>query len=351
METVIQPEFKLLYDGTDITGDVSRFLTDMTYTDRSEGESDELSVTLEDTDALWRGNWYPEKGAKLTLEYGYPGELVPAGEFEIDEISLQGVPDTITIRAMAAVVSKKLRTRGSYAHENKTLRQVVEATAQRSGLTVEGEIEDIRFNRITQDRQTDLDFLRQLAYDYGYLFSIRGDKVIFTSIFDIEEGEPVTEIARRELTYYSIRDKVNFTYESAEVSYQNPLANLVLNATREDDREQLGRDQLRLRSRVENRQQAEIKARVALYRENSKQQQGTISLTGNPELVAGVNIELIGLGQLSGIYNIGQSAHTFTRGGGYVTSLQIKRVGLVDSAKQTAQPEAPENLGFEIEDF
>jgi phage protein D len=351
METVIQPAFKLLYDGKDITEDVSRFLVDLVYTDHSEGESDELSVTLEDTDALWRGGWYPDKGAKLTLEYGYPDNLVLAGEFEIDEISMQGVPDTITIRGMAAVVSKQLRTKGSFAHENKTLRQIVEATAARNGLTVEGEIEQLRLQRVTQDRQTDLDFLKQLSYDYGYLFSIRGEKLIFTSIFDIEEGDPVKEIARRDLKSYSIRDRINFTYESCDVSYQNPLANLVFNSTREDDREQLGRDQLRIRTRVENRQQAEIISRVALYRANSKQQQGTLSLQGDPELVAGINIELIGLGQLSGIYNLGTSRHTISRGNGYVTDLEIKRVGLVDSVKQAATPERPESVGYDVEDF
>jgi uncharacterized protein len=351
METVKTPEFKLLYQGTDITSDVSRFLVDLVYTDRSEGESDELSVTLEDTDALWRGDWYPEKGAKLTLEYGYTDNLVPAGEFEIDEIALSGAPDTITIRGMAAVVNKQLRTKGSYAHENKTLQQIVEATAARSGLTVEGEFEQLRIQRMTQDRQTDLEFLKKLADEWGYLFSIRGDKLIFTSIFAIEEGDAVKTYARSALSSYSISDKVNFTYESAEVSYQNPLANLVLNATRQGDREQLGRDQLRIRSRVENKQQADVKARVALYRANSRQQQGSITLEGDPELVSGININLLNLGQLSGKYNVFETRHAITRSAGYTTSANIKRVGLVPDGDKGPEQNPAEGLEYEIEDI
>lgn len=352
METVIQPEYKLLYNGTEITADVSRFLIEVSYTDRSEGESDELAVTLEDTDALWRGDWYPEKGARLTFEYGYPNNLVPAGEFDIDEISLDGPPDTITIRAMAAVTNKEIRTKRSFAHENKTLRQVVEATAARSGLSVQGVIDDVRFNRLTQDRQTDLEFLKKLSYEFGYLFSIRGDRVIFTSIFAIEQAAPAKSLLRRDLSSYNIRDKVGQTFQKADASYKNPLDNRVIRAQVDAIRDTyLAADTLQIRSRSETQQQADRKARVALYRENSRQQQGSVSFKGDPDIVAGVNIEILQIGELSGIYNVASSRHAFNRSSGYITALEIKRVALVDQSQHTAAPEPVEDLGYEIEEF
>jgi uncharacterized protein len=354
VEKVIAPVFRVTYAGKDITADVSKDLIELSYADRSEGESDELSITVQDRDAKWRTDWYPEKGAKLTLEYGYAEDMVSAGDFEIDEISAAGPPDVLAIRALAAVVNKQIRTKRSVAHENKTLKQIVEATAQRAGLTLEGKIENVRIARITQNRKTDIEFLRDLADAYGYIFNIRGDRLVFTSIFDLEDGEPVAQIRRRELTRYNIKDKINFTYRSAQVAYANPLTKKVVRGASSGLTEinaDLSVNEIESRGRAEDPAQAALFAKVALYRANSRQQEGSVELPGRPSIVSGVCVELVALGKLSGKFYVERSTHTFTRDNGYTTSLELKRVGLVDSSMQAPEPVEETKKGYEIEDL
>jgi phage protein D len=86
-------------------------------------------------------------------------------------------------------------------------------------------------------------------------------------------------------------------------------------------------------------EQAKAKARARLYRENTKQNEGNITIPGNTLLVAGINIMLTGLGVLSGKYHVLESVHKIDRGSGYVTDVKIKRVGGVkDKKQQQAKP-------------
>lgn len=81
------PQARIIYEGKDISADISPYLLSVGYTDRLSGESDELELRLEDTDGRWRGDWYPGKGDSLTVSIGYAGqEPVSCGSFEIDEI-------------------------------------------------------------------------------------------------------------------------------------------------------------------------------------------------------------------------------------------------------------------------
>ena len=335
---VRQPIFKVQYAGKDITSEISSNLISVTYTDHAEGESDEIEIQVEDSGGLWRGDWYPSKGEKITLDIGYDGNLVPCGTFEVDEIELQGPPDTICIRGLAAPITGKLRTKNIKAYEKQNLKQIADTIAGKNGLSVTGEIEDIRFDRVTQNRETDLGFLRRISYEYGHVFSIRDKKLIFTTIYKLEEGNPVKEIDRSELTSYSITDKTAQSFKNAEVKYHNPADKKVVDATKDktEAKEITKGDTLFMTTKAENKQQAEQKARAALHRANSKQQEGSLSLEGEPLLLAGNNFELTGMGEMSGKFHIMKSVHKITRSSGYSTSIEIKRVGYVEAKKQAS---------------
>lgn len=333
---VRSPKFTVEYAGKNITADVAENLIRLSYTDAAEGESDEVVITLEDSAGLWRSDWYPTKGEKLTISIGYDDLLVPCGTFEIDEIELTGPPDSITIKALAVPIKSTLRTKKNKAHENKTLKQIAQTIAGDNGLTLTGEIEDVRFERITQNRETDLGFLKRISYEYGHVFSVRDKKLIFTTIYALEEAGPVTTIDRSQLTRYTIKDQTATGYAKAEVKYHNPADRKVIDGTKsEDDSKEITKgDTLVLTTKAENKQQAEKKAKAALHRANSKQQEGSLSLEGAPLLLAGNNFELTGMGQISGKFHVVKSVHTFDRSGGYSTSAEIKRVGYVEASKQ-----------------
>lgn len=343
MEAIRKPAFKLLYNSRDITEDISKYLLSVTYVDKIKGESDELDISVEDVNGLWRNTWYPKKGDVLKFSIGFnDSALVDCGTFEIDEITLSGPPDIATIKSLAAGVSKAVRTKLRKSFESQSLRQIAQYIADKHGFKLTGNIGNVNFERVTQNKETDLSFLHRIATDYGYLFSIRDKQLIFTSVFEIENGSAVTEINRTDLRSYSITDKTSETYKEANVKYHDPNSKKVNQAkvTTLQNKDNVtykqieSADSLEIRTKAESPAQAEQKATAALHYKNSLQQKGTVQLEGNPILVAGNNFTLAGLGTLSGKFNIEKSTHKIMKSGGYTLDLDIKRISpATDSQK------------------
>jgi phage protein D len=346
VEAVKEPYIKVEIASKDITSSMLKYLLALTYTDKVDGESDELEIEIEDSDGLWRGPWYPDKGAEIVVTIGDGMTKLKCGTFQIDEIEQTGPPDIMRIRGLAAGITQKLRTKKGKAHEKKTLKQIAEAVASDNGLTVKGTIPDVRFDRITQHRETDLKFLKRIGYEYGLLFSVRGKQLVFTTIYEIEERNGVMEIDRLDLTSYSIKDKATNTYKNAKVAYHNPVSKEVVKTDFVNNKDNVAYAQIAagdtkmIYSKSENKQQAEQKAKAALHRANSKQQEGSIRVIGNPLLVAGNNFTLTGMGNMAGKWHISESRHTITKGQGYETECTIKRVGTQGSKSSTKKAKA-----------
>lgn len=94
------------------------------------------------------------KGRFASSFIGYEGEkLLNCGIFEIDEIEFVTPPDVLTVKAIATGITKALCQNNSIAYENKTLKQIASEIAQKHSLTLIGDIEDVRVERITQNQE------------------------------------------------------------------------------------------------------------------------------------------------------------------------------------------------------
>lgn len=357
MEAVRRPKFLITYNGKDITTDLANNLLSVTYTDKTENESDEITISLEDKDGNWIGPWYPAKGDKIGLQFGYQDTgLVDGGQFEVDEVTMSGPPDTVSILGLATGIKKAVRTKNSKAYEKVTLKQIATEIASKHGMTVTGTIDNVQFTRVTQNREEDLAFLRRISDEYGHVFAIRDSKLVFTRIYDLEKGEPVFSIDRTDLLNYDLRDKTSNTFKKAKVSYHDPKDKEVkefeqtenTNADGATVTDTTAEDSLEVRTKAENKQQAELKAKAAMYRANSKQKEGSITVQGNPLLLAGNNIELTGMGAMSGKYHIMESTHSIDSSGGYTTSLSLKLVGYIEAVKQKSTKPRSTNTTYRV---
>lgn len=450
MEKVVSPKFTITYAGKDISEDISRYLISVVYTDRTQGESDEVEITVEDSDRLWMDSWYPSKGDKLEMSIGYDDLMIDCGSFTVDEIELHGPPDTVTIRALAAGINSPLRSKRSQAHEDQTLRQIAEVVAARQSLTIEdgtttttrikvnfaadraemtdaasdarralgtnikqlyvdtindhytallqtadnltqkgkpdeateirqtvalwrsawiakalpdiattrqtilnfaarldaiaASLKDVdqtvtrskldqKITRSTQNRETDLEFLRRIAMQFGVIFSVRGDLLIFASMYDIETGGANGVIGRSDVTSYNFKDKTTRTYTAARVSYHSALDKKeIVSEVQASSLDGVGEmatsgDTLLITQRVESEAQAEEIAKAALWHANSKTAEGTLEMPGRPTVVAGINIALSSdFGVMAGKWHVSESSHKIDRSSGYTTSVTIKRV-------------------------
>ena len=158
------PTYKIEYNNKNITKDVSDYVLSIEYSDYEHGQSDEITITFEDSESLWNGAWIPSKGDAPRLFIGYAGEkLLNCGIFEIDEIELNSPPDIIIVKGLATGIKKSFRQQNSVGYENKTLQQIASEVAKRHNLTLVGDIENIQVERITQNQERDLSFLKRLV--------------------------------------------------------------------------------------------------------------------------------------------------------------------------------------------
>ena len=339
------PTAVIQYANKDITADISPYMLEMVYTDALEGESDTVELQLEDVDGRWINAWYPEHGDTVELQLGYVGRpLLQCGEFEIDEIELHGPPDVATIKALSAGVKKSVRTRNGRAYENTTLAAIAQRIAKRNKLTLTGKIRDIRIDRVTQYQERDVEFLTRPAREYGYAFKIVGNKLVFTELADLRDGGTVATFKATDLIAIRLRDKIKDIYQEAKVKYHDPKTKkLVVYGVKGDQVTEVGQttvstkkqsgqstsgDTLKLSTRSGSKAAAQAKAQAALDDANLQQTAGSLTVPGNPKLVAGTTFELADCGKLSGKYLVESARHRLDRGGGYVTELEVKRVAL-----------------------
>ncbi|MCU7097926.1 phage late control D family protein [Salmonella enterica] len=332
ISAVITPVFTLLYGQKDITHDIAPYVLSVTYTDNIKSESDEIDVQVEDTSGRWRDAWYPGKGDTLTLQLGYQGEaLLDCGTFSIDEIELGAPPDTVSIRGVATSVNNALRTANSEGYEETTLAAIASRIAQKHGLALVGQIQPITIDRVTQYAETDVGFLKRLASDYGYALKVTADELIFSHLATLRSNAPVTTLTPQDVARWSLRDTINRIYKKATVSHQKSKDKTLVtynsdgSTTTEVRGKSTSADTLKVNTRAADEGTAQVKADAALDSNNEYQQTGSLSLMGEPQLIAGNKITLEGFGVLSGEWLITSARHSFDRSSGYSTEIEVGR--------------------------
>lgn len=176
---VLTPDFMLMLDSKDITGNISNRLMSLTMTDNRGFEADQLDIELDDADGLVE---LPLRGAVLTLYLGWKGfALIGKGSFTVDEVEHHGAPDTVTIRARSADFRGTLNSRREESWHDKTLGEIVAAIATRNKLTssVIPELAGIKIPHIDQSQESDAKFLTRLAERNGGEVSVKAGKLLF----------------------------------------------------------------------------------------------------------------------------------------------------------------------------
>jgi phage protein D len=327
--------WRIGYLGRDLTADLSPYVLGVTWTDYLSGQSDEISIELEDADDRWLGDWYPVKGDTLTLSMTYPGQApLNCGSFEVDEINADGPPSVVVIRGLSAGVSKGVRTRKGYAYENTTLAEVAAQVAKRNKLTLVGEIRPLRIDRITQFRERDLAFITRVGRQYGYAVKLRENKLIFTAMAGLRDGAPVRTISRKECSRYGLKDKIKDVYRSAKNTHHDPDSQKTIRSEAQDTRapdSQVGMetsaDELRINQRAPDAASAQAQAEAALGEANDERAGGSLTLPADRRLVAGAVVTLDpSWGRMAGDYLINQARHSKRRSSGTTADIEIRRV-------------------------
>ncbi|EDW4369654.1 phage protein D [Salmonella enterica subsp. diarizonae] len=342
---VPEPVFVLRYNLKDITHDITAYATSITFTDKLSGESDELEVELEDSEQRWRDAWYPGMGDTLALQLGFKGKpLTDCGGFSIDEIELSGPPDSVSIRGRSAPVTRAMRTRSNRGFENTTLAAIAGRIARKHKLKLEGQIEPLTLERITQYGESDLTFLKRLAQDYGYMVKVTPEKLIFSHLGKLRDAPVIRTITPQDVSRWTLRDTLHEVYKGGKNKHQNSQTRTLVTYkadgsqdTRQVKRaqvqvpfrlpeESVGADTLNTYERASNPAESHAKGKAKLDSKNEYKHAGTLSLgDGDLSLRAGASVTLSGFGQSDGKWLIISARHSFVRSSGLTTDIDIAR--------------------------
>lgn len=324
-----RPIVRLSYKGAPIYDEIRSIVTDLTFTDNLENEADEIDLKVDNSSGRWFDAWFPDHGDELEGALGYSaGAMKDMGLFYMDQPNASGSRsgDLFSMKGKSVPVKKALATKKTREFEKMSVGQIARKIAGENGFNVVGNPPDVTFDRITQRRETDLEFLKRLSGDYGAYFSVKGKQLVFILRGDVWSRPPVMLIRKgmREIISYDLKHEASKTHSKAKVSYFEGNQKKTINVEVEDKSVKTG-DTLKIDDRVENEGQAKKLAKSKLDKANEKQWSGSLTMVGDPLLVAGQVIELSGYGRWDRKYTIKRARHHDSRAS-YTTAIEVTGV-------------------------
>lgn len=215
----------VFFNKVDISDEIAHSISSVTYTDNSKNAIDDLEIELENLDYRWLKEWYPDENAQLVVgifeDLGNDeGKFLELGTFYVDEPTFEN--DRLTLKCIALPLDQNIRDQeNSKAWENVTLKELVTLIASNHEMSAELHCENEFYERLDQDKETDLAFINRVVKETGLNMKLTDDKII---IFDDEEMEKNETIEKWNINDYRIRSfslkkKNKEIYDKVEVSY------------------------------------------------------------------------------------------------------------------------------------
>ena len=325
---------RILYNGKDISVDLANYLKSMSYNDVMSDCADDLSITLEDMEELWEGDWMPDKGATISVSLvaqnweadGASEKQLELGLFEVDEIEIGGMPHEVTIKAVSVPDNNTLRgVERNRSWEKTKLSVILRDVAGESGMELYYDTpDDPEIDRAEQTEESDLVFLLRLCKDAGLALKIANGKIIVFDEVEYEKKEPVETLLREgsNIQSYRIRSQTREVYRACHVKYANPKKGVNIEYTFTPDEKKQGKT-LQVNEQVDSIAAAEKLAKKKLREKNCAEVTVELALMGSFDLLAGNTVNLKGFHVFDGKYIITKGSHSI--GNGYSLNLDLRR--------------------------
>ena len=217
----------VIFNKVDISDEIAHSISSLNYTDNSKNAIDDLEIELENLDYRWLKEWYPDENAQLLVgiheELETETNFLDLGTFYVDEPTFED--HKLTLKCLALPLDQNIRDqKNSVAWENITLKELVTQIANKHEMNAEIYAENVFFERLDQNQETDLAFINRVVKEIGLNMKVSDDKII---IFDDEEMEKndtieVFNIKDYRIRSFSLKKKNKEIYDKVEVSYYDP---------------------------------------------------------------------------------------------------------------------------------
>lgn len=324
-------EVEIWIAGKNVTADIKKYLKSVTFTDVMEGESDTAQINLHDSDRLFIGDWFPQRGdsCKITLikTEGDLREVMNLNDFEIDEItnSINNSGNTASIKLNSIANKSELRSIDkSRSWENVKLSKIAQDIAADGGMTLFYDTDiDPEIKRAEQKEKSNLSFLYGLCKKHYLALKVsEGNQLVIFDAEKYEQQEPAAKLSYGDgkILTFSGSATISKIYKGCHVKYQHGKDAVKYDYTYTDDTKESG-IVMEVNEKVESQAEAERLARCKLKDKNRDEIKININAMGDFAYNAGSVIELGNFGFYDGKYMLKKVQHTVDNGG-YVCKLE-----------------------------
>lgn len=216
-EVLLEPYYEIHINGKKLGDDLKKYITQVEV-EESDSEADLGRVTVADKDFIFSNNIELTKKTPIKIYMGHKKKFRLMLDGEITHIEADfgedGVPH-ITIGAIDNT-NKMTTTKKSRVFKNKTVADVVRAIAKEYGF--KPVVQDTKpiLEQITQENETDAQFLSKLADDEAYKL------YIITETNELYFGDKIRDFKIEENIYYNSGDNTIISFRPTFVEKNKP---------------------------------------------------------------------------------------------------------------------------------
>ena len=185
----MKPVFSIVANGRqDATDRIRQRLLSLTVTDEAGRQSDTAEIRLDDRDGVIE---LQPTGAELEISLGFDGgKETVTGRYTVDEIELEGPPDSMTIRARGADMRSNLKAQRTRSWDDVSIGDLVASIAADHGLEprVGRPFRAVRISHLDQTDESDMHLLTRLARDYDAVAKPARGRLLFVSRGEAESA-------------------------------------------------------------------------------------------------------------------------------------------------------------------
>ncbi len=176
------PEYHVTLNGHDLTTKIEPRLISLSLDESRSDDADTLMLTLDDADGRLA---IPKRGDVLRLSLGWTDTgVIDKGSFTVNETEHAGSPDTLTIQARSASMTKELSERRETSWHGETIGAIVRKIAGRHKLkpAIGDALAKILIAHIDQTNESDMSFLTRLSKRYDAVMNVKDSNLLFMPI-------------------------------------------------------------------------------------------------------------------------------------------------------------------------
>lgn len=335
----------MMYEKTDISEQISRDIESFSYSDVAASKSDSVSITIRASEDKWKGEWMPDKGAKL-----YPSIIVydwniggvvngvrpysaECGAFMVEETSFSASPDKLSISGVAKPNDTSFSARRrTFTWKETSIKNIAKKIGERYGLQVKFDAEDQQVDAKEQDA-TDSAFLQDLCETYALVIKVYAQQLW---IYDREKYKQKSAVwtAYKEMPKnnrtaicvesgsFSWSTSTTGTYTGGIYTYTNKKKGINISVTVGTEERQL-----KLTGKVSSEADAKARLKAAIRNANHGSTSCSFTIIGYPVAASAQCINISGFGsKIDGKYFVNELNHTYSVGSGYKTKVKASKV-------------------------